>query len=125
MKRLIISLAIALFGFAPAVLVSVPAYADSKDEVCQGIGLAGGNCSDNSGETGISKLVSAVVNILSIIVGIAAVIMIIIGGLKYVTSGGDSGSITSAKHTIIYALVGLVIVALAQFLVHYVVKSTT
>lgn len=124
MKRLIISLAVALFGMGPAVLVAMPAYADSKDEVCQGIDLTGGNCKDGSGETGISNLVKAVVNILSIIVGIAAVIMIIIGGLKYVTSAGDSGSITSAKHTIVYALVGLIIVALAQFLVHYVIKQT-
>jgi hypothetical protein len=59
------------------------------------------------------------------VVGVIAVIMIIIGGLKYVTSGGDSSAVGSAKNTIIYALVGLVVVALAQALVKFVLAKTT
>ena len=46
--------------------------------------------------------------------------MIIISGFKYVTAGGDSAKVGSAKNTLIYALVGLVIAALAQFIVHFV-----
>jgi hypothetical protein len=46
--------------------------------------------------------------------------MIIIGGLKYVTSNGDSNSISSAKNTIIYALIGIVVVAIAQSVVRFV-----
>ena len=49
--------------------------------------------------------------------------MIIVGGIRYITSGGDSGNISSAKNTIIYAVIGLIIVALAQILVHYVLSS--
>ena len=48
--------------------------------------------------------------------------MIIVGGIKYITSGGDSGNISGAKNTIIYAVIGLIIVALAQMLVHYVLE---
>ena len=49
--------------------------------------------------------------------------MIIVGGLRYITSGGESSNISGAKTTIIYALVGLVIVALAQFIVHFVLNK--
>ncbi len=49
--------------------------------------------------------------------------MIIIGGFKYVTSTGDSASISSAKNTILYALVGLAVVSLAQVLVHFVLNK--
>ena len=48
--------------------------------------------------------------------------MIIIGGLRYITSNGDSGNVTNAKNTILYAIVGLVIVALAQLIVRFVVQ---
>jgi uncharacterized membrane protein YuzA (DUF378 family) len=65
------------------------------------------------------------VNIFSLIVGIVAVIMIIVGGLKYITSGGDSNNVSSAKSTIIYAIIGLVVVALAQFIVQFVLNKVT
>ena len=55
---------------------------------------------------------------------IAAVIMIIWGGFRYVTSGGDSNKVSSAKNTIIYAVIGLIIVALAQFIVKFVLDKT-
>jgi hypothetical protein len=56
---------------------------------------------------------------------VVAVIMIIVGGLKYITSGGDSGNITSAKNTILYAIVGLIVVALAQIIVRFVLERAT
>lgn len=76
-----------------------------------------------TGTNSVGKLVSSIVGLLSTIVGIAAVIMIIISGFKYVTSGGDSGGIASAKTTLIYALVGLAIAALAQVLVRFVLNT--
>jgi hypothetical protein len=46
--------------------------------------------------------------------------MIIIGGFKYITSGGDSNNVSSAKNTILYAIIGLIIVALAQTIVRFI-----
>lgn len=80
-------------------------------------------CKVEGGTTRVNNLITDVINLFSIIVGIVAVIMIIVGGFKYVTSGGDSGNISGAKNTIIYALIGLVIVALAQFLVQFVLDK--
>jgi hypothetical protein len=74
-----------------------------------------------SGQNGkLNTLLTNAVNIFSIIVGVVAVIMIIVGGLRYITSGGDSAKVSGAKNTLIYAIIGLIIVALAQLIVHFV-----
>ncbi len=62
-----------------------------------------------------------ITNIVAFIAGIAAIIMIIVGGIKYVVSDGDSGKISSAKSTLMGALIGLIIVVLARTLINYVV----
>jgi cytochrome bd-type quinol oxidase subunit 2 len=82
-------------------------------------------CDISQGTTGINTIITNIVNIFSIIVGIVSVIMIIYGGFRYVTSGGDSGNVSSAKNTIIYAVVGLVVVALAQFIVQFVLDKVS
>ena len=73
----------------------------------------------------VGEIIRIVINIFSLVVGVIAVIMIIIGGLKYITSGGDSVNVTSAKNTILYAIVGLIIVALAQIIVRFVLAKVT
>lgn len=82
-------------------------------------GTADANASGNS----VGALARKIVNFMSILVGVVAVIMIIVGGFKYITSGGDSNKISSAKNTIIYALIGLIIVALSQFIVQFILKN--
>lgn len=91
----------------------------SKQQILYGTGQTGTDCSGS----GVKSTVSAFVNILSIIVGIAAVIMVIVSGFKYITSGGDSSKVGSAKSTLIYALVGMVIATLAQLLIHFVFNT--
>jgi hypothetical protein len=94
----------------------------SQGDACQGIEqLDNSSQQCGQGQSALSGIVKAAVTILSFIAGIAAVIMIIIAGFKYITSGGDAGGINSAKTTLIYAMVGLAIAALAQFLVHFVI----
>lgn len=73
----------------------------------------------------VNSVVSTVINIISVVVGIIAVIMIIVAGFRYVTSGGSEESVKGAKSTILYAVIGLVIVALAQIIVHFVLAKTT
>ena len=86
--------------------------------------LTGQACTvDPSGTGSLQNLITKVINIFSIIVGVIAVIMIIVGGLKYITSGGDSSNVSGAKNTIIYAIIGLIVVALAQFIVRFVLTN--
>lgn len=128
--------------FAVLTLLAVPLVVSAGNVVSaveisecvgQGVDINGnisGDCSSTSndpgtGNTDITDVITLIVNIFSIVVGFLAVIMIIWGGLRYITSGGDSGKITTAKNTIIYALIGLVIVALAQFIVRFVLSKAS
>ena len=112
------------------VPLAVPASvyaADLTDNVCSGTGIslsAGtpGACANPASENRVNDTISLALNIFSAIVGIIAVVMIIVGGVKYITSQGESANITSAKNTILYALVGLVVVALAQVIVRFVLQ---
>jgi hypothetical protein len=83
------------------------------------------SCQATDATERINRIVHSIVNLLSAIVGIVAVIMIIIGGLRYITSGGSDTSVTSAKNTILYAIIGLIIVALAQLIVRFTLNKIT
>lgn len=73
--------------------------------------------------SGTEGVILGVVNILSFVIGVAAVIMVILGGLKYITSNGDANSISAAKNTVLYALIGLVVAASAQVIVRFIVSN--
>ncbi len=75
---------------------------------------------DLFGDTGVFKQVT---NTVLYIVGIIAVIMLIIGGIKYVVSGGDSKKVTDAKNTVLYAIIGLIIAFLAFAIVNFVITA--
>lgn len=122
------ALAFSMFAMPLAVVPAVSAADfDIQNNVCGGIegtlGAGSGDCT--SGDEAGSRVNNAVklgLNLFSAIVGIIAVVMIIVGGVKYITSGGESGNITSAKNTIMYAVIGLVVVALAQIIVNFVLE---
>lgn len=75
---------------------------------------------DLFGNTGVFSEISSV---LLFIVGAVAVIMIVIGGLRYVISGGDASQVQAAKNTILYALVGIIVAILAYAAVNFVIGS--
>ena len=78
----------------------------------------------STGSTGIGKLIRTIINVLSVLIGAIAVIMIIIGGFRYIVSSGNPEQAKNARNTILYAIIGLVIVALAQIIVHFVLNNT-
>lgn len=122
-------------GLVPGIASAVSGCGNIGGSVADGANAAvpnngGGNISScdssaTAGTTQLAHLASNIVNIFSYIVGAVAIIMIIYGGFRYITSGGDSGSVGNAKNTLIYAIVGLIIVALAQILVHFVLNQTS
>lgn len=135
-KNKLIVLASMLTILMPAgILTAAPAYAvvntnTIQDSLCNGSNVTHldtptTNCDPNATVTGdsLETKVSKAINIFSVIVGIVAVIMVIYGGFRYVTSGGKQESVTNAKNTLLYAVVGLIIVALSQAIVHFVLKS--
>lgn len=73
-----------------------------------------------------TDLVGDVTTILEVIIGalgIVAVVLVIMGGVTYMTSAGDAGKVKKGKDTILYALIGLVICALAFAIVNFVASS--
>ncbi len=137
LKKLMTTLSIATLFAVPMMPLAVVRAQETNiqsglncgaDFNASGVGDASANCPNTvDGEdagTKVDNIIKLVINVLSLIVGVVSVIMIIIGGLKYITSGGDSGNITGAKNTILYAIIGLVIVALAQVVVKFVLNKT-
>ena len=57
------------------------------------------------------------------VIGLAAVVVIILGGVTYITSQGDAGKVTKAKNTILYGVIGLVVAILAFAIVNFVLKN--
>ncbi len=96
-------------------------FRGSRGAACSGANLSNDtNCHEGRATNRVENTVKAIINILTAIVGIAAVILIIINGLRFITANGDSNAIQAARHGVIYAIVGLVIVALAQVIVRFV-----
>ena len=105
-----IGLTIAFSGEANAMTLREGAEAARCDECPE----------DLFGDNGIFKQIT---NVVLYIVGVIAVIMLIIGGVKYVVSGGDAKKVTDAKNTVLYAIIGLIVAFLAFAIVNFVITS--
>ncbi len=109
-------------GFAATTLVVPVHAADCTDAAaCVNAGLT------STGSTGGSKdlktVFGQIANTLLFIVIAVGVIMVIIGGIRYVISQGDAKQIESAKNTILYAVIGIVVALLAYAIVQFVVNA--
>jgi hypothetical protein len=111
-------LVLAFVAVSPAVLADV---ASNADAACQGVELTGGSCNEETDGRSVTSLVNTIIDILSWVVGIAAVFVIIIAGLQFIISAGDSAKSAKARQAILYAIIGLVIVAIAQLIVSFVI----
>lgn len=109
-------LMIACVPLAGALLPSQDAYADAKLQVQSGLSKVSGASTGSD----LPTIASKVVNVMLFIVGILAVIMIIFSGIRYITAHGDKGQVESAKNTLIYSIVGLVVAIIAYAIVSWV-----
>lgn len=128
-KTAVMALVLAVAGVGVA-LTPRAAYADAAYDACMNAATtpqAKAECGmnktvdDPSTEPTLDGTVKNIINAVLYVVGILAVVMVIIGGVKYTTSGGDSAAVTSAKNTILYGIIGLVIAILAYAIVNFVV----
>jgi hypothetical protein len=122
-KAALVSLLI-VAGSVVAIAAPAPVFAAASPftrDACSGVAqVSGGNCNAGQANNTISGVVKTGINLLSFIVGIVAIVVIIIDGMKLAASNGDAQAATTARSGIVYALVALVIVSLAQFIVHFV-----
>jgi len=125
MRKLII-LGFILFGALSFALPTTASAVDVLQDVCRQNASAD-VCQDNNtnGQNpiyGPSGILTSLTRILSIVLGVVAVITIIIAGLKMITSGGDSSGVSTARRALIYAVIGLFVAAIAQALVVFVLS---
>ena len=73
--------------------------------------------------TDANVVIKNVTNIMFFIIGAVSVIMLIYGGIRYTTSGGNANNVTAAKNTIMYSIIGLVVAILAFAVVQFVVNQ--
>lgn len=77
--------------------------------------------------TGVSgdifKIFELVANIMLAVIGAVAVVMLIVGGFRYVVSAGDSSAVESAKHTVLYAIIGIVVAFLAYAAIKFLMDE--
>lgn len=133
-KSIVLALSL-LSVFAVPALAPATTYAAQQQQIngnlCSGSNFEALNGSSSNTSTAscqtdgstLSTKIAKLLNILSAVVGIVAVAMIVYAGFRYVTSAGSEGGVKTAKNAIIYAIIGLVIVAFAQIIVHFVIGN--
>jgi hypothetical protein len=119
--------AVALFAFTAVSLLDAPlasaAPANAYDDTCDGAKNAITGACEKTTVAGVWDAVGTVTTWLLMAVGAICVIFIVLGGIRYATSGGDADKVKKAKNTLLYALIGLAIAILANVIVSLVTNT--
>ncbi len=121
-----ITVAVAALAIVTSGLISGSAFAATSSSISCPADLPNRDLICASSTGGESKLINTVSNVLTAIygiVGILAVVMIVVGGVKYMTSQGDPGKLQSAKNTIMYSIIGLVVVLAAFAITNFILSA--
>lgn len=121
--RIMLLLVVGISIFA----VSTPAaavYAPYGKVDCSKVKDGSAVCSRGAGDpiTGPNGIIRKVTQIIAILAGAAAVIIIVLSGIRYITSAGDAEGVSRAKKTIIFAAVGLIVIATGQAIINFVLN---
>ena len=109
-------LALAISSFTPIV-----SSVNAVDDVGGGALIA----KPDGAPEDMTKVMTTVVNVALYVIGALSVIMLIYGGIRYVTSAGESASVAAAKNTIMYSIIGVIIALLAYAIVNFVITNIT
>lgn len=118
-----------LAAIAVVVVLALPTgvgAVDFLEDVCDGPGADSAACTSREDDgyrlIGADGLIARATNILALVAGVAAVILIIVGSFQFITAAGDSGKISSARKTLTFAIVGLIVIVVARTIVVFVVS---
>ena len=131
MKRILLSImALSTLFLSQLILISPPLLAEkvdldtAKQSSCSAAkGTIDADSKDCVGGNTMTGVFQTIANVILFLVGAIAVIMIIVGGFKFVTANGDTNAVTGAKNTIMYAIIGIVVAFLAYAAVNFVVTQ--
>lgn len=109
------------------IVVAVPQVASAVNffgDACKGSGADSAACSTDTDDiSGPDGIILRVAGLVALIAGVAAVIVIMVGAVMFVTADGDSGKLSNARKTIAYAVVGLIVIVLARTVVVFVINN--
>ncbi len=120
---LIIPGLVLLVGLATPVAAVTCDPANPNTSIADGATCAKSNSQPTTLFGGDGSVFKRITSILLFLVGAIAVIMLIIGGIRYVVSGGDQSQVTAAKNTILYAIVGIIVAFLSYAAIDFITKS--
>ncbi len=124
LRTIITSLALVLGVAAVPLLPASTAHgACTKTSSAKDCLKDGSGTTTNANAPTLQQNVRTITNVLMWIIGVIAVIVIVMGGIRYTTSGGDSGSTKAARETILYAVIGIIVAIMAYAIVNFVVGN--
>lgn len=118
LKKYYITFAAILGAFAP-----FPSFANCSDPQGKAIDAVSGGSACNNAD--LPGKVGGIIDTLFLVAGSIAVIIMIVGGIRYITSTGNATRIQQAKDTILYAIVGLIVVIVARAIVGFVIQNVS
>lgn len=123
--RIAVKLSIALIILLASVVPANHALAYNPfKKACNVPGTGSADpCQPQNSILGPDGVMMTVTNAVAVLAGIAAVIIIIIGGIQMVTSGGDANKSANGRKAVIYAVVGLIVIAISRSIVAFVINS--
>jgi hypothetical protein len=127
-KALIVSI-YSVFAIS-IVAIGISSAAPIIGGICNGDTDASSVCTDTNSApdggnpiSGTNSIFLKTTDIIAYTAGIVAVIVIIVGGFQYVTSGGDSNKAASARSTILGAVIGLFVIVIGKVLINFVISK--
>ncbi len=126
MKKLMVGL-LAIVSALGLLTLALPVHAaDVVGGACGVPGASGSSICSSTGATnpvsGSGGVLMQAINLIAIGGGIAAVIVIIVAGVRFITSNGDPNNVTAARNTILYAVIGLVVIVVSRSIVVFVIN---
>jgi heme/copper-type cytochrome/quinol oxidase subunit 2 len=120
---LVLILAIAVFPAVAQVPDGGAAGDGLKPLAKEDCGFLGIFCFAEAGANDLVNFILAVLNVILVIAGVVALIYLIIGGVRYIVSQGDSEAAQKAKNTILYAVIGLIVIGISAVTVNFVLNA--
>lgn len=125
MKRVYITTVRPLIGLVGSILLAfvAPTLSYAADFGIQAGAAAAKGTDQVTNLFGGGGIFTTISNTLLFIVGAISVIMLVVGGLRYTISGGNSTAVTAAKNTVLYAIIGLIVAVLAYAIINFVLGT--
>ncbi|HEY1645189.1 MAG TPA: hypothetical protein VGF75_02270 [Candidatus Saccharimonadales bacterium] len=121
----ILALLLGFIAFSPTVLASVDiapsctaGYALGSTDVCKSV-----ESQTTSGKSPILKTLKTAIDLISLITGVASVIMLIVAGFQFIAGGSNPQTVATARNTLLYAIAGVAVTVLAQVIVVFVIDN--